>query len=159
MGLDYDDFCIDVYALHNGYLRARPLQPAVDNKVMPLAGASLGAMGNSIAETGIYNLWLLSMISGARFNLVSIPPDIQYAQSMSDVKPEETRRMYEVGRARGRSARPWHSMNPPSDSSQLKYMVGGEPLGDAFERNYFQQMASQSSSADARQPPNHCAAR
>ena len=38
-----------------------------------------------------------------------------------DVKPEETQKMYEVGRARGRSGSPWHSMDPPSDSNQLKY--------------------------------------
>ena len=162
MELDYDDFCFDVYALHNGYLRIRPLKPAVENKMRPFAGAALDAMGTTNAESGIYNLWLLSMITGARFNLVSIPKEIQYAQSMRDVKPTETRKMYEMGLARGRSGTPWHSMNPPSDRGQLQHLVGGEPLGDAFERNYFQQTLSQDDEAGAArrgQAGSHCSVR
>lgn len=161
MGLDYSNFCFDVYALHNGYLRIHPLQPAVENKMIPFVGAALGAMATSNSEGGIYNLWLLSMIVGARFNLVSIPPDIQYAQSMSDVDPDETKKLYEVGLARGRSGSPWQSLHPPSDQDQLKYLVGGETLGDAFERDFLQQTLQQEGAAGTNykaEAASHCTA-
>ena len=58
MGLDYNDFCFDVYALHNGYLRIRPLLPAVENKMCPFAGAALDALSTSNSESGTYKLWL-----------------------------------------------------------------------------------------------------
>jgi hypothetical protein len=116
-------------------------------------------MSASNAEGGIYNLWLLSMITGASFNLVTIPKEIKYGQSLSDVNSAETKKLFEAGLARGRSGKPWHRMNPPSDRNQLQYLVGGEPLGEAFERNYFQQTLSQENTAGSDyidKPASHC---
>ena len=94
------------------------------------------------AANGVYELWLHSAVSGARFSVVSVPSDIQYATSLEDVNPEETTRLFEAGRALGRTGTPWHTMNPPVDQEHLQQLLSGEPLGNAFERNMFAQTAA-----------------
>ena len=139
LDLDFDDFCIDSYALHNGYLNQRPLQPPVENRMVPLIGASVDTLMSTNAANGIYKLWMSAMVTGSRFNVLAVPADIQYATSLSDVKPEDTNRMFEAGRARGLSGSPWHTLLPPEDSNALKHMVAAETLPQAFERNYLEQ--------------------
>lgn len=139
MELDSDDFCVDGYALHNGYLDERPLKPPVENRMVPVIGATVETLMSTNAANGIYKLWLSAMVTGTRFNVIAVPADIEYANSLSDVKPEETDRLFEVGRTRGLTGAPWHTLLPPADSVGLKNMVAAETLANAFERNYLEQ--------------------
>ena len=88
------------------------------------------------------------MIFGARFHVVAIPPEIQYATSLSDVNPEETTKMFDVGHARGVTGQPWRVMPPPGSLSELRTMMGGEPLDQAFDRSYYRHALSQDEQAD-----------
>ncbi len=143
LALDEQDFCVDTFVLHNGYLNERPLQAPVKNKMIPFISASLDSIMSKNARGGVYELWLSSMIFGARFNLVAIPADIQYATSLSDVNPEETSRMFEVGRTRGKTGQPWQVIPPPDSLYELRRALGGEPLDQAFDRSYYRHVVSQ----------------
>ena len=137
--MSVEDLRVELYVLHNGYLSAGPPKEAVENSVFPIVGASFGALFNKSVEEGIYTLWLLSMISDSQFNLVHIPNELQIASSVSQVSPADAKYLFTHGQARGKTGNPWHTLEPPEDKSELLWMIGGEPLANAFERKYFQQ--------------------
>lgn len=150
LSLQFDAFASDIYVIHNGHLTPGPRQPPIKNSMFPVLGAALKSLFTQNAENGIYKLWLMAMIHGARFHLVSVPPQLSLTGNMISVDTAETAFLRDQGMARGRTGTPWHTQLPPTNYDQLQELIGGEPLENAFQRSFYQQHLRSSDRLKAR---------
>jgi predicted patatin/cPLA2 family phospholipase len=100
---------IAIYIIRNGPLQAVPEQ--VDPKLVDIASRSMLTLLNSIAMGDLVRIWTQTEGNGVDFNYVGIPPE-QPETPTASFKPQEMRRLFELGRALALEPDTWRTKPP-----------------------------------------------
>ena len=101
-----------IYVLVNGPLKLRTAASIVPANVAGIAKKSITELLRGLMYKNIYQIYVTVQRAGAQFNLMYIPDDIPETKDPLEFEPDEMRKLFEAGRAFGRSGRPWHREPP-----------------------------------------------
>jgi hypothetical protein len=133
-GLSWDDVDATLYVIHNGSLRARPVE--VQRDTLAIALRTVTMMSYTMVSEHVLHLYMLSRAWRAEFRFQTLPDGLELA--VDSFTPEDTERLFLLGQGMMERSEPW-STSPPgyvlrTDLHRIEPQVAGPADGDDAAR-------------------------
>jgi predicted patatin/cPLA2 family phospholipase len=96
------------------YADPAPVRPGF----IPVAGSSISSLLYAEARGDLYRLFTGSLVSGIKFQLVTVPQDFDIGSNSTAFGSREIKQLYEEGFKIGRSRNPWLLLPPGAEASE-----------------------------------------
>lgn len=102
----------NVYLVINSALKLRTAETSVENSLTGIARKSISELLRGLLYKTVYQTYVTTRRTNAAFNLAYIPDDVPASKNPLDFNPDEMKKLFEVGRALGRSGKAWQHEPP-----------------------------------------------
>ncbi len=107
-GMSWDDVDATLYVIHNGSLRARPVE--VQRDTLAIALRTVTMMSYTMVSEHVLHLYMLTRAWGAEFRFQTMPDGLEL--SVDAFNPDDTERLFLLGKGLMDRREPW-STTPP----------------------------------------------
>jgi len=106
----------DVHVILAGKLYADP--QCVEPKITSIAGGALSSLTYAQARNDLIRIWTICQLSGMRYHATSIPQDYPATLDSLSFKPDEMRRLYDLGFCHGMASHSWRKTPPGTEATE-----------------------------------------
>ncbi len=109
----------DVHIITAGKLYADP--QCIEPKITSIAGGALTSLTYAQQRNDLIRIWTVCQLAGIRYHSTAIPQDFATTTDSLSFKPDEMKRMYEVGFCHGMAHHSWRR-TPPGTEADEQYV-------------------------------------
>ncbi len=107
-GIDWHDFDVTTYVIHNGSLRSRPVH--VQRDTLGIATRTVTMMSYTMVADHVLHLFMLTRVWNANFRFLTMPDGLEL--DISEFTANDTERLYLLGQGMIREEHPWQDRPP-----------------------------------------------
>ncbi|MCA8947993.1 MAG: patatin-like phospholipase family protein [Planctomycetes bacterium] len=107
-GIDWQDFDVTAYVIHNGSLRSRPDE--VQRDTLGIATRTVTMMSYTMVADHVLHLFMLTRVWGANFRFLTMPDGLEL--DINSFTADDTERLYLLGQGMIREQEPWQDRPP-----------------------------------------------
>lgn len=106
----------DVHVILAGKLYADP--QCIEPKITSIAGGALSSLTYAQARNDLIRIWTICQLSGMHYHATSIPQDFPATLDSLSFKPDEMRKLYELGFCHGMAHHSWRRTPPGTEANE-----------------------------------------